>query len=93
MFMLNKVEYKANGCIILLENEAISSRIASLHYEFYEKEDILVEKLQHNATQIQCIISKMEIDGFQTIPFGDAQKPSLTDYADGVDTMEFLTNL
>jgi len=93
MFMLNKVEYKANGCIILIENEAITSRIASLHYEFYDKVDNLVVEMNRRAEEIQCIVTKMDIDNIKTLPFGKAQQPSLTDYADGVDTMEFLTNL
>ncbi len=93
MFMLNKVEYKANGCIILLENEAITSRIASLHYEFYDKVDNLVVEMNRRKAAIQCIVTKMELNHIETLPFGKAQQPSLTDYADGVDTMEFLTNL
>ena len=36
---------------------------------------------------LQCAI------GHDYIPFGQAQIPSLTDYADGIDTMNFLINL
>lgn len=93
MFMLNKVEYKANGCIILVENEAITSRIASLHYEFYDKGDNLVVEMNRRKAEIQCVVTNMNINNIDTLPFGKAQQPSLTDYADGVDTMEFLVNL
>jgi hypothetical protein len=42
--------------------------------------------------QIQCIVSHAkEIAG--AIPCGEAQKPELWDYADGVDTMDFLLKL
>ena len=93
MFMLNKVPYKANGCIILVENQAITSRIASLHYEFYDKADNLVVEINRRTEEIQCVVSKMKLNGISTIPFGKAQQPSLMDYADGVDTMQFLTSL
>ena len=93
MFMLNKVKYKANGCIILIEEEAIISRIASLHYEFYDKPDNLVEILGNRSGEIQSVVSKMNLPNIKTIAFGQTQQPSLTDYADGVDTMEFLINL
>ncbi len=93
MLILNKVPYKANGCIILTENEAITSRIASLHYEFYDKADNLVVEINRRTEEIQCVVAKMELPNIQTIPFGKAQRPQLTDYADGVDTMEFLINL
>ena len=34
--------------------------------------------------KIQCIVGKNHI------PFGKAQSPQLWDYADGIDTIEFL---
>ncbi len=93
MFMLNKVKYKANGCIILIEAEAIISRIASLHYEFYDKTDNLVELLNNQSAEIQGVVSKMNLPNIETLAFGQTQQPSLTDYIGGVDTMEFLINL
>lgn len=90
MYMLNKMEYKANGCIILIENEDITSRIASLHYEFYDKKDNLVVEMNRHNEEIQCVVTKMNFNNIKTIPFGKALQPSLTDYADGIDTMEFL---
>jgi len=93
MLMLNKVPYKANGCIILTENEAITSRIASLHYEFYDKADNLVVEISRRGEEIECVVSKMDLPNIQTVPFGKTQQPGLTDYVGGVDTMEFLINL
>ncbi|MEM6320388.1 MAG: acyl-CoA reductase [Bacteroidota bacterium] len=93
MFLLNKVPYKANGCIILVENEDITSRIASLHYEFYDKADTLVTAINHRQSEIQCVVTKVNLNQLATVPFGKAQQPSLTDYADGVDTMQFLMGL
>jgi len=40
--------------------------------------------LDAHRSQIQCVV------GQDYIPFGRAQCPSLMDYADGMDTMEFL---
>lgn len=93
MYLLNKMPYKANGCVILVENEAITSRIASLHYEFYDKPDTLVVEINRRIEEIQCVVSKMKLAGIPTIPFGKSQQPKLTDYVDGADTMQFLTSL
>jgi len=93
MLMLNKVPYKANGCIILTENEAITSRIASLHYEFYDKADNLVVEISRRAEEIECVVSNMNLPNIEVIPFGKAQQPRLKDYAGGIDTMKFLINL
>jgi hypothetical protein len=39
------------------------------------------------SQDLQCIVGK----GF--VPFGLAQSPGLDDFADGVNTMDFLHNL
>ena len=42
---------------------------------------------KENAEQLQCVVSKKDIS------FGNTQQPNLWDYADGVDTVEFLRGL
>ena len=36
LYTLNKAAFKANGCVMLVEEPALQSRIACLHYEQYE---------------------------------------------------------
>ncbi len=85
LLLLNKSEYMSSNATLLINNESIFSPIGLLHYEYYRQESELETKLKGNDN-IQCIVGK-------TIPFGKAQFPSLKDYADGVDTMSFLTSL
>lgn len=92
-YMLNRRTYHNNGAVILLEDNAIASRIATVHYEYYESLENLAQDLVRDREQIQCVVSKIELDNVVTVPLGNAQKPSLSDFADGVDTMTFLTNL
>ena len=84
--ILSNQYYMTNGSIILVENKSPFSPISQLHYEYYSNEDDVREKLK-NDQNIQCIVSKNDID------FGGAQRPDVCDYADGVDTMEFLQHL
>jgi len=84
--ILNGKFYMANESIILLENPSIFSPISQLNYEFYKQKKDLEESLGALA-DLQCAV------GHGFIPFGQAQLPSLTEYADGVDTMNFLANL
>ncbi|HWI91505.1 MAG TPA: acyl-CoA reductase [Flavisolibacter sp.] len=84
--ILNNQYYMTNGSIILVENESPFSPISQLHYEYYSNENDVSEKLR-NDQNIQCIVSKNDID------FGGAQCPDICDYADGVDTMQFLQRL
>ncbi len=90
LLMLNQVPYFNNGCIIRTENKAIASRIAMLHYEFYEDKNWLEMELAGRQEEIQCIVAKPQLISLPTIAFGKTQEPGLMDYADGVDVMEWL---
>lgn len=79
-----------NGFLLLKEDASISSPISVLHYEFYSDESVLQKHIDENRPFIQCLVSNF-LPG--SIVFGQSQSPSLLDYADGVDTMQFLTGL
>ena len=93
IFVLNKVPYLANGCIILTENKAIASHIAGLYYETYSDRAALDKELAARKEEIQCAVSHHPVSEVPTFGFGQAQQPALSDYADGVDTMAFLQKL
>ena len=80
-----------NGFLLLKEDQKYASPIATLFYERYKNISTLTQHLEADKEQIQCIVSKGNIP--HTIPFGQTQIPSLSDYADGVDTMTFLNNI
>lgn len=93
LYLINKVKYVNNGCLILVEDPRLTSRIASLHYEFYQNENALIKQLEAQKDGIQCVVSQKPVQGMEVVPFGHSQMPGLRDYADGIDTMSFLKNL
>ena len=93
LYVLNRTEHMANGCLILTQNQAIQSRISGLHYEYYKETKELEEALERRASEIQCIVGQPNFIQLPTINFGQAQQPELWDYADGVDTLAFLLAL
>ena len=86
LHILNGKFYMANESLILLENPSIFSPISQLNYEFYTDKKPVEESLR-SMEYLQCTV------GHGHIPFGQAQLPSLSDYADGIDTINFLTKL
>jgi Acyl-CoA reductase (LuxC) len=86
IYMLNKVPFYTNDSILMVENNSPFSAVSVLHYAYYDDIHALETQLSTN-TDIQCIV------GNGHTPFGRAQVPSLANYADGVDTMQFLTSL
>lgn len=81
------------GSILVTEEKSIASKIATLHYEFYKDLEHLKVEIENHFDQIQCIVGNQSITNLILIPFGQAQTPSLSEYADGVDTLSFLGEL
>ena len=84
--MMGRKFYMTNDSIILVEDAAIFSPVSQVNYEFYTDKKLLLEGLTANES-IQCIVG----EGF--VNFGAAQRPSLSDYADGINTMKFINGL
>ena len=91
VFLMNGQQFLDNGFLLLKEEEELSSPISVLHFSQYDSGTDPRVGLAALEGQIQCIVSGSGLNG--EIPFGQAQNPALADYADGVDTMEFLLAL
>ncbi len=72
-----------NGSILLQEAPALFTHISVLNFEHYQHADGLLTGLEKDQN-IQCVVGTGAVD------FGSAQSPKLTDFADGVDTLQFL---
>ncbi|MGZ3858385.1 MAG: acyl-CoA reductase [Flavisolibacter sp.] len=84
--ILNNRYYMTNGSLVLVEDPSPFSPIGQLHFEYYGDADEVRQKLLQDEN-IQCVVGKKDI------PFGQAQCPTIKDYADGVDTLKFLLGL
>ena len=93
IYLVSREPILTNGFIILRESRDIASRIACLHYERYDDLEYVAWDLDQQAEKIQCVVSQRDVPGWEVTGFGQSQKPSLGDYADNVDTMEFLAGL
>ena len=81
-----------NDFVLLKEDQALTSPVGVLYYEYYEDVDALQKHLKTLENEIQCVVSSKNTP-INTFAFGEAQCPTLNDYADGVDTVEFLIGL
>ncbi|WP_417953466.1 acyl-CoA reductase [Flagellimonas spongiicola] len=91
VYLMSEFKILDNGFLILKEDESFASPIASLFFERYSDLDALKSNVTEKQDEIQCIVSK-DFDPNE-VPFGQTQLPNLKDYADGVDTMDFLLQL
>lgn len=91
VYLMSNIPLLDNEFLLLKEDQGYSSPIAVLFYERYASLENLENELAAQIDNIQCIVSNSGIEN--EIPFGETQKPQLWDYADNVDTLEFLLKL
>lgn len=92
LLRMNVKDFSDNGFSLFVPNESIHAPVSVVHYTYYASKQSLATALEAHADEIQCIVSdKAWWPG--SFDFGQAQEPELHDYADGVDTMRWLTEL
>jgi hypothetical protein len=91
IYLLDNIDFYENGFFIIKPDSAIPSPVATLHYQHYNSIDEVLNEINIQNEKIQCVASNCNIP--KSIPLGTVQKPQLDDYADGIDTMNFLSSL
>nr|WP_294935592.1 acyl-CoA reductase [uncultured Flavobacterium sp.] len=91
VFLMSQFQLLDNEFLTLKEDPGYASPITSVFYEFYEDLEALTLRLKNDEEQLQCVVSNKLTEN--SIPFGETQKPKLWDYADNVDTLEFLNKI
>jgi hypothetical protein len=91
VFLMSNFKLLDNEFLTIKEDASYASPISSVFYEFYDNLDDIKIRLKSDEEKIQCIVSNDLIA--DDIPFGKTQKPELWDYADQVDTINFLQNI
>lgn len=92
ILLMNLTPHLDNNFLLLKEDTGIASPLGVMFYEHYRNEEHLKELLNAQREAIQCIVAKQQVMDI-SIPLGKAQEPGLSDYADGVDTIQFLIGL
>ena len=87
LFNLNKQMYLDNGFLLLARNESFASPVSVIFYDFFNSKEELTAELSSYSENIQCIVSENHTG------FGQTQYPAPDDYADNMDTIEFITSL
>ena len=87
IYLMNGEDLVENGFLLVKETENLHSPLGVLFVQRFSDEDEMREYVSAHASDIQCVVSATDV------PFGKAQTPEVWDYADGVDTLEFLSSL
>jgi hypothetical protein len=91
IYLVGNEQHLDNGFLLVKENPSLTSPLGVVFYEYYSDLQSAQDLLQQQSDNIQCIVSAAPLTvKNQVVDFGMSQQPALWDYADNVDTMEFL---
>ncbi len=90
IYLMSEQTILDNNFVLLKEDDGLNSPIGVVFAERYNSLNALADKLKAMEDNLQCVASNVEIPGVRTVKLGMAQHPDILDFADGVDTMEFL---
>ena len=91
VYLMSEFDMLENGFLMIKEDKSYASPIATVFYEHYDSIESIKHKLEEDKENIQCIVSNGIIDS--EVTFGETQKPQLWNYADDVDTIDFLLKI
>jgi len=92
IYLVNGDQHFDTGNLLLKEESSFASPVSVVSYEYYSDINQANRLLEINSSKIQCIVSISKEIKSAILP-GKTQHPQLWDYADGIDTMQFLVNI
>lgn len=87
VYLMQEEDLLDNGFMMLKKDSGLNSPIACVHYSVYSNSEEVQKTLEEAQDNIQCVVSNFLEN---SLAFGQTQHPKLSDYADHIDTMEFL---
>ncbi len=92
VYLMDLKPFFDNGFFMLKEDLAMISPISVVYFERYSDIETVKQRLTLEKNNLQCIVSNHKFSD-DVLDFGQTQYPQLWDYADNVDTLNFLINL
>ena len=89
IYLLNLDKFLDNNFLMIKEDKGLFSPVSVVYYQEFESDKDIKHYLEENKENLQCIVG----NGAGFVPFGYSQQPVITEYADGVNTLDFLVNL
>lgn len=92
IYLLNKEPFIENGFLLVKESSMLFSPTGVLFYHTYQHTNEVQAYITSNTENVQCVVSNVSLPT-ETLPYGTAQYPKVYNYADNIDTIQFLLAL
>ena len=86
--IMNNEAFVDGGFFILSESKLYAPPISVIYFDYYQNIDDVENLIKTNSHRIQCVVSRANI--CNSINLGESQNPNLNQYADDIDTLNFL---
>ena len=103
VWLLNREDLIENGFVLVKEErDGLVSPIGTLYVERYDNLEEVIAQLDTRSDELQVVTVRTDgeawdalapSESLRVVPCGANQHPKLDDYADGVDTVQFLLSL
>jgi hypothetical protein len=87
IYLLEQIPFLDNNFLMIRETRDLYSPVGVLYYEFYDGQTDIGDYVKAHEHQLQCVV------GRNYVPLGYSQRPVITDFADNIDTVDFLVHL
>jgi Acyl-CoA reductase (LuxC) len=88
IYLVNREPFLDTENMLFRETSDLHSPISVLFYQHVTTEQEIDDYVSQNQGKLQCVVGKG-----REVAFGQAQTPTILDYADGIDVMKFLQSL
>ena len=85
--LMNLEAFLDNNFVLFKESNILHAPIGMINYHYYANSTDIAEYLAKHQEEIQCIV------GENHKIFGSTQEPKIDEYADNINTMDWLHNL
>lgn len=89
ILLMNLTKHYDNGFMIFQEKADLAAPLATLNYHYYKTDKEVADYIASNTDQLQCIVGRHPAIE-NPVAFGASQQPRLWQYADNVNTLNFL---
>lgn len=87
VYLMNQIPFLDNNVFLLKEDSGLHAPLSVIYYQKYNTISETDAFLEQHDGQIQAVVGKGRI------PFGKAQNPDIDDFADNVDTCNWLNSI
>ncbi len=92
MNLMNLIDHIDTDFMLLKQNDSISSTVGVVHYKEYDNIQTAIKFIHDHLDELQCVVGDVNVIP-NAIPFGTCQNPCIDEFADGIDTIDFLSKL